>query len=405
MLKFSQLNGGMEATKNLSEVPNTTQALKNLRAFRSVYGQKGEVLSLSSDGSLVVTPLVSQVRIATTDAELASEKNNIVGFKEIFDTWPQISIGQLFDKTIETVPEELNIWDYDATTGNVYVTTDTVSQIGFITPKSYASYIFEVRLKSFTADTAKSQGDFIGVILAYQKDEHGIQHTLTAFRTLQGGISPNYSGTPGKNDLFSWNVVYNAAYGGFSINTPEDWAAYGKGRYIVAEGSQSIKFVAGADGRTNPFYGPSPRQAEWSDQPSWANFPNGCKVKAIRTGNIITAVTSDFDNPEVYVDASTLTIDLDSDPRLAIFKGSSALGYTAWSQPYCSFDTLMFSGGKNIIVDARTKEVWSYNGTAWVLAPEISILNLISIGKFAYNPSTSKLYFCNSDLKLEEVSI
>ncbi|MCW6598687.1 hypothetical protein [Yersinia ruckeri] len=405
MIKFSQLNSGMEAAKNLADVPNTTQALKNLRAFQSIYGQKGEMLSLSADGSLVSTPAVSQVRIATTDAELASEKNNIVGFKEIFDNWPRISIGHLGDKTIETIPGELNIWNYDNTTGQVYVTTDTLSQVGFITPKSYANYIFEARLKSYTSDRTKSQGDFIGVILAYVKDENGVQHSLTAFRTPQGGISPNYAGVPGYNKLISWNVVYNAAYGGFAIGNPEDWAKYGKGRYVVAEGSGTIKFVPGANGETESFYGPVDRKTPWSQYPGWADFPNGCKVKAIREGNTITTWTSDFDNPEVYVEASKLVIDLDSDPRLAVFKGSAPLGYTAWSQPNASFDTIMFSGGKNIIVDARNLQVWNYNGSAWVLAPEINILNLLSPGKFAYNPSTSKLYFLNSDFKIEEVHI
>lgn len=405
MIKFSQLTGSMDATKNLADTPNAPQALKNLRAFQSVYGLRGEMLSLSADGSLVASPAVSQVRIATSDAELATEKNTIVGFKEIFDNWPRISIGALNDKTVETIPGELNIWNYDNTTGQVYVTTDTLSQVGFITPRSYANYIFEARLKSYTSDTTKSQGDFIGVILAYQKDENGVQHTLTAFRTPQGGISPNYEGQAGYNKLFSWNIVYNASYGGYAIANPDDWVKYGKGRYIVAEGSGTIKFVPGANGETESFYGPVNRKTSWNSQPSWAQFPNGCKVKAIREGNIITAWTSDFDNPEVYVEASKLVIDLDSDPRLAVFKGSAPLGYTAWSQPNASFDTIMFSGGKNIIVDARTLEVWNYNGSSWVLAPEINILNLLSPGKFAYNPSTSKLYFLNSDLTIEEVHI
>ena len=193
--------------------------------------------------------------------------------------------------TVETQPAsvaESNAWRYDGTRDLVECVVDTQSYTGFISPFKYSQYTHDV-----TVSSNAIQGGAMALVLAFAVDKSGREHTLSAIRAA-GAV----------NESKTWSIVYN-------YQRSDQWVVY--------DGTASA---------------PNPN--------NWNNFPAGCRILAVRDGDVITAKCSQFNS--IPIDNSTiLSVKLTSDPRLAVFLGSANIGYASHAQQVSLFKNIRFS--------------------------------------------------------------
>jgi hypothetical protein len=242
-----------------------------------------------------------------------------LGLQEVFDTWDRFS----HSGTSGTYPAnagELTSWSYDAGTQTIESTVNSSTYIGFVSPDTYTDYTIETQITSTNADN-----DRLGVVIAYLKDTDGtygpagFEYTLSAIRNQDSVVN---------SETTSWYIVYNYLQSGD----------------IIADGNSSIPYV----GTTG-----------------WSAFPAGTTIRIERSGDIIKAYSTD---PNSTVLKGELIVDLDSDPRLEKFKGSSRVGLSCFSQANARFNGLeltyaetpnlgRFNEGDNITVNYQTFNV------------------------------------------------
>ena len=223
--------------------------------------------------------------------------------------------------------------------------------MGFISPDTYDSYELEVRLTSTNADD-----DNIGVICGWHVDPAtGRQFTLSALRDT-GGTSAG------------WQIVYN----------------YNRSDSKVIINSNSTVTRTGG----------------------WSSFgATGSKVRIVRAGDNFTFETTQLGN-DTYDPATTLTLDLLSDPLLAKFTGASNYGYSAYSQDESTFETLgFFAAGLSGVVDVRDASIYTKGPDGiWAKSTTDTILSTDSIGRLFANLDTKKLYFAKSATEIIKVA-
>ena len=242
-----------------------------------------------------------------------------LGLQEVFDTWDRFSHsnnGGVYPANAG----ELTSWSYDAGTQTIESTVNSSTYIGFVSPDTYTDYTIETQITSTNGDN-----DRLGVVIAYLKDTEGeygpagFEYTLSAIRNQDSVVNA---------ETTSWYVVYNYLQGGD----------------IIADGSAAIPYV----GTTG-----------------WSAFPQGTTIRIERSGDIIKAYSTD---PDSTVLKGELIVDLDSDPRLEKFKGSSRVGLSCFSQANAKFNGLeltyaetpnlgRFNEGDTITVNYQTFNV------------------------------------------------
>lgn len=210
-------------------------------------------------------------------------------FQQVFDTWYRISHGN--SDRYPFSPDELLTWTYDAATGSIRNTTNSVTFIGMVSLATVGDYEFEVGLSSTNADD-----DSIGIILAFHKDPiTGKENTLSLTRNLG-------SQNTGDNDIaYTFNFSQRDNY-----------------RLRVAGNRKQIGWNAAGE----------------------------TIVSAKRVGNFIHCKVREFSkiNPAQPV-VDEYTIDLESDPRLAVFLGEARYGYCAQSQQDSTWRSIKWPEG------------------------------------------------------------
>lgn len=319
-----------------------------------VTGNEGDVIYFDKNGDAISDRIVKYARIVDNEKDFNLEKNTILSFQTVFNSWKRISN---YDTGVfPAVPSELNDWIYNNTTDQIECTINSNTLVGFVSPAKYNNYTFEVSLSSADIDD-----DWIGIILAYA-NVNGQDHTITAMRKASKAdpfvpILPSTSSNlNGAGSQWDWKIIYNFAQG-----------TAGK-EYTIASGSGLTNVTSWQVGGTT-------------------------KIKAVRSGNTITASTTQFATPNTYV--QPLTVDLTSDPRLSVFLNPSSIGYCAFSQPKATFKNITFTGGQNIIFDSRDSKVWVYNGSTWSYDASINMYDTLSKGVIYSNINTGKSFFIN----------
>ncbi|MCW6598688.1 hypothetical protein [Yersinia ruckeri] len=359
MLKISSLmNTPLRKNNNLSDVANTSLAVKNLKALPAILGKQGQAIFIAKTntlGEIVADNLFKKLRLVNSDAELNLERQTIKSFKEVFDSWTRTAI----------VEAEKNTWSYDAATDTIRNTTNSASFVGVVSPESYSNNVFEITVSSNNADD-----DIIGIVLAYAK-EGDKEHTLSAVRSIGGYGNGNAAGV--------WSVIYNMAQGA------------AKGEKVIFKKAGELRWGNGGIGETKEQSGYLENGAF-----GWATFPKGTSIKSTREGDIFRVITTQLDDPDNYVASSEAVIDLNSDPVLAVFKGSAPVGFMAISQANSTWKIKTFSGGPNTIIDARgTGALWSYDyaSSSWKQDTSFPITNVVAPGRLYGNDTTGALYF------------
>lgn len=309
-------------------------------------------------------PMLIEVEVISTPAELEAAKLNVVSMQEVFNTWTRFSHhSSNGGYSNEAYPAELSAWQYDAANDLVRCTVNSVSTIGFISPQNVRNFDLDVTVGSTDADD-----DLIGLIACagYVNTANGNElRKIDYFRSTGG------SGTG--------QCRYNAGYpGSFTIASRNIAFKWGNGNY----GASAT--AAGYNSGTT-----------WTDKTGWKYFPSGTRIRIERRNNIINIKASDL-NEDTLLPASEVIIDLSTDARFSSFLGGARYGFICHSQLDSYWKINSFTDYDKVIVDIANDKVYIYNGTDWVVDASRTPTNIIKPGRFAYSSVNKKLYFRDS---------
>ncbi len=317
---------------------NTTLAVHDNRKVIDKFSEGTDGLPLYGGAAVYTGYTLYKAAIVETDEELEDTKGKIVDFSDVFNTWYRFSHDTSNNQPANK--SETQSWNYS--NGIINSTVNSTTYIGFVSKDIYDIYTHEVTLKSSDSDN-----DRIGVIIAFAKDNNGIEHTLSALRDMETGTN--------------WFLVYD----------------YCKSTQQILSYKQSIT----GDIRTG-----------------WNAIPNGSKIRIKRNKNLIEAYASPFNSTEID-ESSKLTLDLNSDSKFDIFKNPCAYGYSCYSQNKSMFTDVLFYesnaflGNDNNIIDIRTGDVWIKNNGKWAIDTTKDISSVIGIDKVVFNEYTNKIFY------------
>ncbi len=317
---------------------NTTLAVHDNRKVIDKFSEGTDGLPLYGGAAVYTGYTLYKAAIVETDEELEDTKGKIVDFSDVFNTWYRFSHDTSNNQPANK--SETQSWNYS--NGTINSTVNSTTYIGFVSKDIYDIYTHEVTLKSSDSDN-----DRIGVIIAFAKDNNGIEHTLSAMRDMETGTN--------------WFLVYD----------------YCKSTQQILSYKQSIA----GDVRTG-----------------WNAIPNGSRIRIKRNKNLIEAYASPFNSTKID-ESSKLTLDLNSDSKFNIFKNPCAYGYSCYSQNKSMFTDVLFYesnaflGNDNNIIDIRTGDVWIKNNGKWAIDTTKDISSVIGIDKVVFNEYTNKIFY------------
>ena len=184
-----------------------------------------------------------------------------------------------------------SFWTFDNTEKAIVTAENIEAFTGTVSPDKYGDFEFKAKLKSNSLDD-----DAMALILAFNTDATGREHTLSAVRRRDSDAGI-------KQD--EWAIWYN----------------FGQ--------SDALKLdsMSGFD----------------SDATNWSNYPAGTHIQAKREGNVITAKTS-LAGSSAILDETELSVDLTTHPSLAVFLGASQIGVGVYSQSNSALSIYDFKG-------------------------------------------------------------
>ena len=336
-------------------------------------GTKGQIVKVAEDNvkEYYTADIVSLGKYISTDEELEDAKASFETQEEIFETFKRYSHGDasvsptvgVLSNLIPGTPLHTNSWEYDTLTNRILSNFNTGDVIGLISNDKVNDYIQKATIGSDVDDN-----DFIGLCLLFQdvndlvpNNAFGLnpadfswdidvtsefvpnQHTLTFFRN--------------RNTVNTFFIAYNY------MKLDSD---------VISNGTSS---------------------GVWNTTDNWEDAEVDVYVSKI--GDIVTFKTSNFsDAPGGKGGLDfTLTIDLDSDPRLHKFKGFNSYGYCAQSQAGSFFYNNYITSSANDIFDVRNGDVWSLDDDNVYNIDATRNLYSEQIKSIGFNESTSKLFY------------
>lgn len=268
--------------------------------------------------------------------------------REIFDTWGRFVQGDYYP-TGSTIPpnSEAAAWQWDDALQSAVQPLNTVGFNGFVSIQETDSYDHEVTLTSTDADD-----DWNGAILSFKR-VGTVNHSLSIWICCDG--SNVVSVPPGANASLSY---------------------FNNGTRVVLQSKK------GTDDKSNGWRGGFKR------------------VRVIRRGDIFTVSTSKW-NELTYDPTLEMTIDLNSDARLAPLKGKTQYGYSNLSQAKSTFKDIRYVGGlmRDTIIDGVNNRVYRYDTltTKWVLVPNFTAQDIFGSPRTLINPTTGESFKLGTD--------
>ena len=263
--------------------------------------------------------------------------------QDIFNSWGRFDGNSFFEnKDDPNISSNASAWQFLSNPDRVSMPLNVYPYNGFVSPEKLENYTFEATLSSPDSDN-----DTIGLVIAFVQID-GTNYTLTAVRN-QGGHSPSEG----------WGVCYG-------------------------EGSNYYSWIIDSKSVGGTSYG-------------WYGAQSA--VKIVRNGDLIKCYATDWNDTATYQAASEIVIDLDSDPRLAKFKGARSYGYVTYSQPDSTYLDIQIGGGLDVskIYDAASGEVWEYiQGSGWTLLAT-SVWDELGFVREVTNPETGDTYLIKED--------
>ncbi|RJE76975.1 hypothetical protein BGP78_01635 [Pseudoalteromonas sp. MSK9-3] len=260
--------------------------------------------------------------------------------EDVFNSWGRFAGAAYFPDASSATGEAAD-WQFLRSPDRVSMPTNTGAGCGFISLDKLDNFSFEATLTSPDSDD-----DTIGLIVAFVR-EGSVNKFLALVRT-KGGMGPNQ----GYGLIYSENGPW-----------PPTWVI----------NDINIDGVAGG------FSGAQTR------------------VKIQRQGDVITCYTTNWNDVNNYQAASKITVDLNSDSRLNVFKGAQQYGYYTHSQAGSTYLDIEFNGGLDTskIYDMQNNQCWEYSDNRWQVVPGTIQSHLGYIRK-VFNPETLERYLISS---------
>lgn len=269
-------------------------------------------------------------------------------FAEVFNSWARFSHN---GTTQPALPAELTAWNYDGNTDSIKSALNSVTLIGFVSYEAFEDYDLEVELSSDNADDG-----WIGVVLGYV-ELNGQQNTLVAMRTLN-------------HDTDTFFVAYN-----YRLTATN-------GEYTLASNNGGLA-------------NPNPYRTENGGK-GWQQC-GALRLRVKRRGDVLEIWTTLPNAPLVWHEASKITINLSSDPRLDKFRGPSRFGYCAQSQQNATWSSLVRPGERRPIYRLDTKTVYLYQNGNWVQQSAGAENTYVTPNTFYFNQVTKCLFMTDAD--------
>jgi len=293
-------------------------------------------VSMSSDIPVVFSTNSAGVNALTDVADPPT-------VEDIFNTWARFDGSAYYADLASSSGQALD-WQLLTSPDRVLMPTNTGLGNGFLSPELLDNFTLEATLQS----TGSSDNDQIGLVIAFARDG-AVNKVLVAMRTFAG-----------QEPLAGWGLVYT-----------EDcpW---------VPTWTINNLDVGGTVGG-------------WSGQSS--------RVKIERSGDIINAWCTAWDDLDNYNEAQKITLDLNSDPRLAIFKGPKPYGYYTHSQPNSTYLDIEIRGAVDLssVYNISTGELTEYLDGNWTVSIQ-SIQDTVGYITRIVNPFTYQIAIVHSDL-------
>jgi len=206
-----------------------------------------------------------------------------------FKTWHRASGVDYFPTSV-IVPGSNDAAFLLFDNNRIEVQRNTSTYVMSLAPVSYKKFTIEATIGSTDSDD-----DAVGLVVAFKR-VNGVNHSIMALR--------NQGGAGGLAPLKNFMLVY-------------------------VRGNTVVKNLAAVDIGTV--------SGAWSNKTS--------RVRVVRDGNSISAYASDFNS--ATVNATPITVNLSSDPDLAVFQDFCRFGFAAYSQAYAFFDDIAFTQPAN----------------------------------------------------------
>lgn len=334
--------------------------------LKNMKGETGSVLfSQDSDTDDHFAPgLILQRNPAIVEGgtEMDFLKGYIESFEAVFEDWLRISHNGVGPYPAE--PSELDEWSYDASTDTITCSVNSRSLIGFISPDRHEDFIFEVTLRSNNADD-----DSIGVCFGFVTED-GQEHTLTAMRTTGGSQG---HGAPAVNHHAKLLDVY------YDIFHPDNRLDLGSTNGGLMWGDGIVD-----DDRT--------LSSDIGSPYGWNAFPDGCRLRVERVGDVFTIRTSNLNEVD-FVESATVVVDINDYPQLEKFRGPIQFGYVCFSQNASTWEVHRRPVELGTVLDAQTLETWQWTGEDWGQAPDSVGRDLLLPNRLYFNEQTEKLFY------------
>ncbi|PTY93110.1 hypothetical protein [Heyndrickxia sporothermodurans] len=309
-------------------------------------------INKNNANTMEVDYIVTEVSAVDNDTDLAIAKEVFTSNREIFDQWGRFSHSGTAQPANAS---ELTAWKYDSVNDLVICTVNSGTYIGFYSDKKYDTYVHQATMASADGDD-----DDIGILIAFAVDANGKEHTLSAIRCAN--LNQTHTIVNGEN--YNWAIIYNHKQSNAKM---------------IANGTSLLTTQVTSQG--------------------WSSMPNGTTIRVHRQGDIIEAVTSEF-NSTVLNQNTKLTVDLKSDPVLAVFRGPQSYGYTSHSQNQSTYKDIYFSDAANVIYDIRTGNVWVADSNGNYTIDSSKSLTDLGKGRILSNATTGKMFFVQNDGKV-----
>lgn len=280
---------------------------------------------------VIDTPPALSVNMFETDVELDVFKsmNSPQTPLDIFNTWPR-SQNQTYFSDPANATGDAAAWTYDANTNTFIQPINGLNYLMIHSPVAISNYTLETTLASSDPD-----GDLIGIVGASQY-VNGELKTL-AFIAQTGGRQ--------HMKAFSAMLIDDTSSGlNHKLTATE----------IAGNNFLEQDPTATTASNTVPEYG-------------WWN--RTLKIKVERTGNMITAVISDW-NGAVYEEASRLTVDLSTLPNGgSVLAGPSSYGFFTHSQGDSKYIGIQFESpdvsDDRVMYSLESNKKHSFSNGTW----------------------------------------
>lgn len=270
---------------------------------------------------LNITPLPKSealIYLNSLDANNTVSNFSPPTMQDIFNNWGRFNGDKYYinkDAAISANDTNAQAWEFLNNPDRISMPLNVSPINGFISPDKLDNYTFECTVTSTSTDD-----DANGLVIAFVRDNN-INKSLVLWRT-NGGTAP---------------------VNGFGI------AYYENGTLVNLINDINVGGVY----KNSKYNG-------WNNRQS--------RLKILRSGDIIECYCTNWDDVNNYQVSSKLTLDLNSQTFLNIFKGKCSYGYATFSQPNSTYLNPVIKGSLNYnqIIDSETGKVWEYIDGIWV---------------------------------------